>query len=152
MVDGCLLRLLVVSEAERLARHVGDQRFAEALARLTVYLTFLLVGRIRCMDDKSLLGGHDPLNEHCHVDLVHRDAELLRGKVRTLVELAGPGALDGRPRLLELILRDAELNQLRLEERVVLVGGNERRLEDDVFKLIQDSNALTSILGFVQIL
>jgi hypothetical protein len=84
-----------------------------------------------------MLGWNDLLDKHGHEDLINPDAQLPGGEERSLIELARPGALDGRPRLIELVGWDTELKQGLLEESVVAVALNVRKAIDEFLELVE---------------
>lgn len=137
MADLTLFRVLVVAEAHALAWHVRDKCLSKANAGLCVDFLILLVRRIGRVNDVSILGRDNFLDENSHINLVNLDTEFLGGKESSFIELTCPHPLDGFPCLIKLACLDAKFDQLFLEEEVMAVIWVELKTHDQIFALVE---------------
>ena len=151
-VDFGLLRGLVVSEAERLAGHLGDEGFTETQTSFHVDFFVFAVGGVGGVDHVGDFRGHDAHHEHGHVHRLQTDADLLGGQESPIIELACPHHLDGLPGLVEVLLRHPELNQALPQESVILIFRQELQRHHQVFALVQYPVHLLQCLHTAQLL
>ena len=132
-VDLRLLRLLVVTEANGLTRHVGHKSFTKTQTGFDVNFVVITVGGIGCVNDISVFSTDNSLNKNGHEDLMQSDTKLFGSEECSLVELTSPNSLDRVPSLVKLSCRNSELDKFRLEVLVMRIILLEVHTEDDFF-------------------